>query len=512
MKKWMALFLTVMLITACFSGVYAASDTQGFVTRCYKVILGRDPDPEGLSYWTDSLNNGSMQAANIIDGFVGSQEFMGKNLNNSDSVEVLYNSMLDRGSDPEGKKNWVNSMNAGSTMKDVINGFCGSVEFGNLCKTYGITPGSVQTGGNSGRQPQPTPTQPPKPNADVGKIRAFVNRCYRVILDREADAGGLQYWTDALANGTKEASNIIDGFVYSKEFQGKQMGISDAVEILYNTMLARGSDPEGMKYWVGNMRSGYSLADLINGFCGSVEFGNLCAQYGITPGKVSTEGRETKTVNGHVVVTDYETVEETIPFETEYQDDSSRTKGEADIVKQEGVNGKKTTVYAVTYTDGVETARTVASENITAAVNKIVNRAAGENSQNTTTTVVETEVVPFETVTHETDMAYLGEVSVPQEGINGEKEVTYEVTKDPAGNVISKVKLSEVVTLDPVNKQVYVGTFVPDITYEVVPLDLSQWVHGARNAELDADSLEWARTMATNNKVEHSDHTGSLNL
>ena len=243
---------------------------ESFVTRCYKVILGRAPDADGLKYWADSLEEGEKAASNIIDGFVNSQEFLNRHYGNDEAVEILYLAMLNRAPDAGGKAYWVNMLNIGNPFSTVINGFCGSQEFRQLCDQYGISPGSVSA-------------------APVGKrtkIEAFVRRCYLTILSREPDAGGLNNWSNALESGAQAAASIINGFVNSQEFLNKHLSNAEAVEILYLTMLNRPSDPAGKADWVNKLNQGQPFAAVINGFCGSQEFTSLCNDYGIVAGSV----------------------------------------------------------------------------------------------------------------------------------------------------------------------------------------------------------------------------------
>ena len=247
-----------------------------FVTRCYELILGRQPDAHGLETWYNNLNSGIKAAAEIIDSFVRSNEFKGKNFSNADAVEILYKTMLGRGSDPAGKANWVAKLNAGQPLAAVINGFCGSNEFKAICANYGIRPGSVDV-------PEEVPKTPDE------KIKAFVKRCYKIILGRGADEVGLNSWFNALKSRQRAASEIIDGFVRSIEFKGKNYSNEESVEILYQAMLGRGSDPKGKANWVAKLNAGQPLAVVINGFCGSQEFTGLCASYGIEPGRVNIQ-------------------------------------------------------------------------------------------------------------------------------------------------------------------------------------------------------------------------------
>ncbi len=253
-----------------------ADKVEAFVTRCYAVILGRAPDQAGLEDWTGRLKSGERTAAEIIDGFVNSDEFKNKKLSNEEAVTVLYNAMLDRDPDAGGLASWTKVLEAGNPFGAVINGFCESAEFKELCREYGIEPGSVNV--------DPVPT-----NARA-KIEAFVRRCYEIILGRGADAEGLTYWADSLEQGTRAASEIIDGFVNSQEFLGKKLSNEAAVTVLYNAMLGRDPDAEGLMNWTNLLNNGSPFAAVINGFCESGEFINICNEYGIRPGSVTVRG------------------------------------------------------------------------------------------------------------------------------------------------------------------------------------------------------------------------------
>ncbi len=257
----------------------AAGKIRAFVNRCYTVILGRGADPEGLEAWANALSTGVRAASEIIDGFVNSPEFRNKGLSSEQQVIVLYRAMLGREPDPAGLAAWTDVLNQGYPFGTVINGFCGSPEFTNLCAEYGIQPGSVDVGD----------VQPVTPTANMGKIKAFVTRCYSVILGRDPDPDGLNAWADALATGVRMASEIIDGFVNSPEFLNKNLSKEEQVDILYQAMLGRGADPEGKAAWVQVLNEGNPFGVVINGFCGSIEFNNLCAEYGIQPGSVQVQ-------------------------------------------------------------------------------------------------------------------------------------------------------------------------------------------------------------------------------
>ena len=272
-----------------YQGPDIVSDNiANFVKRCYQIILGRGVDETGLHDWGILLATGQSTAAEIINSLTESNEFKAKGLSNGEIVDRMYLAMLDRGADPAGKASWVAILEQGYPVATIVNGFSGSIEFRGVCKKYGIKPGSVNPG---------QPVQPVTPTADMTKIKAFVTRCYKVILGRDPDPAGLNAWANALATGTRKASEIIDGFVNSQEFLSKKLSKEEQVDILYQAMLGRGADPAGKASWVKVLNEGHPFGAVINGFCGSTEFINLCAEYGIQPGSVQVKAALVKRVS-----------------------------------------------------------------------------------------------------------------------------------------------------------------------------------------------------------------------
>ena len=129
-----------------------------------------------------------------------------------------------------------------------------------------------------------------KAAAETDKVRAFILRCYWLILDREPDQTGMAYWEDKLKNKKTTAAEIISGFIGSKEFTRMRKSSEELIEILYRTMLNRASDETGRRYWSEVIADGASLNQLVNGFCDSNEFKAICSSYGIESGSLGTGG------------------------------------------------------------------------------------------------------------------------------------------------------------------------------------------------------------------------------
>ena len=120
------------------------NDIQGgvncFVARMYSVCLNRLPDMEGQSGWVLKLMNGEVTGTSLSYGFVFSPEFIGNNPSKGEFVACMYRAFFGREPDQDGFNSWVSVLAFGGSYEDVFNGFTGSLEFANLCNSYGINP------------------------------------------------------------------------------------------------------------------------------------------------------------------------------------------------------------------------------------------------------------------------------------------------------------------------------------------------------------------------------------
>ena len=260
----------------------AYKGVEAFVAQLYRVCLGREPDAVGLADWSNKLTSKQIDGVSAAYGFVFSPEFISKNLCNEDYVKQLYSAFLGRKPDAVGLADWVSQLANGTTREEIFNGFAMSQEFKGLCDKYGIDQGT-------GIAIPPTGTIPNGKCAICGKeesveidgVKGFVQRLYRVCLNRNADPVGLEDWCNKLRNYTATGRSVAYGFIFSQEFIGKNYNNSDYVEYLYQAFMGRSSDPVGKQDWLNRMARGWTRQQVFDGFVGSQEFTDICNSYGI---------------------------------------------------------------------------------------------------------------------------------------------------------------------------------------------------------------------------------------
>jgi Ca2+-binding RTX toxin-like protein len=167
-------------------------------------------------------------------------------------VYRLYEATLGRAPDQEGLTNWANSLSSGTSLQSVVNGFVGSQEFQAV---YG---------------------------ANLSNS-AFVTLLYNNVLHRAPDTSGLNNWVGLLTSGQDTRAQVVVGFSESPEYingsvaavsQGLWVGDPVAAEVarMYDTVLGRLPDAQGLGSWTNMIEGGMSLQTAANGFVGSQEF------------------------------------------------------------------------------------------------------------------------------------------------------------------------------------------------------------------------------------------------
>ena len=120
-------------------------------------------------------------------------------------------------------------------------------------------------------------------------VTEFVERLYNQILGRGGDSEGMKTWVDILKKKERSGAQVAEGFILSEEFLAKEISNEDFVNIMYRTFFGREADSEGFNTWVGLMSQGYTKRFVFAGFANSDEFATLCAEYGIERGTVAAE-------------------------------------------------------------------------------------------------------------------------------------------------------------------------------------------------------------------------------
>ncbi len=178
---------------------YPAVDNAGFVNLMYQNTLGRAPDSQGFTFWTNILDQGLGTRGTILEGFANSAEFIARAqtllpngvwLPDTDASAVarVYQATLGRHPEEAGLAYWRGNVEAGFSLRELVPLFLSSPE---SQARYGV-------------------------QDDAG----FLTTLYQNVLERAPDAEGYAYWGKNLAAGMARA-DVVMLFSQSPEFVAK---------------------------------------------------------------------------------------------------------------------------------------------------------------------------------------------------------------------------------------------------------------------------------------------------
>jgi len=179
--------------------------TGAHLVGIYEGFLGALPDPGRYLTWrTVAERQGLRQAALSL---AYSPEYSGVLLDD------LYQRVLGRPADADGKRYWLGVLASGTRIEDVGALFYGSEEYVDA----------------------------------AGSLESYIGLLYENLLHRDPEAGGLAYWTRMLRTGAATPTEVARGFYASRESR------LDRVARLYERFLGRRPDAAGQAHWADQL-------------------------------------------------------------------------------------------------------------------------------------------------------------------------------------------------------------------------------------------------------------------
>lgn len=249
------------------------SKVQAFVKRIYTDCLNRTPEADGVLYWTEQLMYGKRDGASVGAGFVFSDEYWSKGVTRKEYVKMLYKVFMGREADEAGLNYWLDNMANGMTREQVFKGFVESNEYTTICQKCGISRGNYKVRGVA---------DPKVANKKVtSSTKKFVERIYVKALGRAADASGVKYWSQEIANENRTPVSVAKTFIFSTEFTSKNYSNKEYIKILYRTFMGREADSDGLNYWLKRMKNGDSRETVLDAMAASDEFKQIIKSFGL---------------------------------------------------------------------------------------------------------------------------------------------------------------------------------------------------------------------------------------
>ena len=242
------LLIAAVMICLVPSRTRAANTIADFINRCYSVAFGREADEGGFNYWNDQLCNGKICGSVLVKNFIFSDEYKSMGTTDKQFVTDCYTMFMGREPDESGYKYWCNELSNGLSREGLFAGFANSAEFYELCAGCGLTAGYYDMNypldqinnvnlfverlyktclGRIGDKDGQTYWVNGLPKGDLTGTsfkdkglsnEDFVKALYVAFMGREYDDGGLNFWTGEMQNGASREA-IFAGFANSKEFE-----------------------------------------------------------------------------------------------------------------------------------------------------------------------------------------------------------------------------------------------------------------------------------------------------
>lgn len=196
------------------------------VDRLYLDLTAVAPSASARSSWVSQLTSGAKRPGDLVAALRVTPDNTAK----IDATVRLYRALLGRAPDAGGLRFWVNRRRSGSwTLNRMATAFSSSSEFQ---RKYGSLTN-----------------------------KQFVTQIYTDVLGREADPGGVAYWTGKLDAGQRTRGTVMVGFSESNEYKRKQVENTD-VAVAYIFLLGRAATSGETTDWVTRQKGGTPLATL----------------------------------------------------------------------------------------------------------------------------------------------------------------------------------------------------------------------------------------------------------
>jgi hypothetical protein len=118
----------------------AGGNEKMFLRDFYDRALGRTTQ-SCIDAWADIMVAGKSMA-NVAHAVIFSAEFGHENFNNREFIEALYRILLGRDPEPDALAHWISELNKGTTREQVFASFVNGAEFAARCAAAGVTAGT----------------------------------------------------------------------------------------------------------------------------------------------------------------------------------------------------------------------------------------------------------------------------------------------------------------------------------------------------------------------------------
>lgn len=206
-----------------------------------KDISGNVIDKGTFRTTSSTITGGGSTGGSIVSGDLTTND-----INRADIKDVSS-------SIPVGNTTLANSLRDGRDYKTNIEGVSvtysnGKVEFTGLVPEKDYRDLTITYTDKDGRT-RTVKVASFKTKVSETKLRQFIVDVYRYSLDRVADERGFAYWEDQLKNKKTSPDEFVKNLLNEREFINKHTTTIAKIEGLYQVIVNRKSDSQGLSFW-----------------------------------------------------------------------------------------------------------------------------------------------------------------------------------------------------------------------------------------------------------------------
>lgn len=262
---------SLLSLSLCLGGSYAHAETKeeyldSFLDSVYSIMLDREADEEGKSYWSERILSGDTGILDFLNQILSQEEFANLNISSEDFITKNYNLLINREPDEDGFNYWMSQLGENSTKEqqlNLINQMAHSEEFMSKINELGIVFKKYEE-----QKPVVVPEQ-------VSDIDIFIRDAYEHILGRQYDQEGFNYWKGQLTSQDKGAIDLINQFISLDEFKARNLTDQQFIGAMYEVLFNREADQDGLNYWNSiyqKDKSSNRMANIVLNIADNIEF------------------------------------------------------------------------------------------------------------------------------------------------------------------------------------------------------------------------------------------------
>lgn len=249
MKKGIKKIIFSGLISlSLVSGFYTYAQTKEdfldkFLDNVYETMLNRESDLDGKAYWNEKILSGDTGILDFLNQILSQEEFKNLEVSSEDFINKSYNLLMSREPDEDGLNYWIGELGDKPNKQkqlELINSMAHSEEFMKKINELGIVLKKVE------QKPSETDGVVSEQNSELD---IFIKNSYEYILGRKYDNDGLNYWKDQLISKNKGAIDLINQFLSLEEFKNRNLSDQQFIEIIYKVLFNREAEKDGLNYW-----------------------------------------------------------------------------------------------------------------------------------------------------------------------------------------------------------------------------------------------------------------------